>query len=67
MSNGEYCIVSIDTGVSSSIGVICGVGSIWVVTTKGALWGRGDISIVSFPGPGEDDGIGGVVVPSAQN
>lgn len=28
---------------------------------KGALCGSGDISMGSFPGPGEDDGIGGVV------
>lgn len=28
---------------------------------KGALCGSGDISMGSFPGPGEDDGTGGVV------
>lgn len=32
-----------------------------VATANGALWGSGDISMESFPGPGEDDGIGGVL------
>ena len=31
---------------------------------KGALWGNGDISIGSMPGAGDDDSIGGVVIPS---
>ena len=35
-----------------------------MVDVKGALWGKGDISIGSMPGAGDDDGIGGVVVPS---
>jgi len=35
------------------------------VTEKGTLCGSGDISIESFPGPGDDDGRGGVVVLSA--
>ena len=35
-----------------------------VVEVKGALWGSGDISIGSMPGAGDDDGIGGVVIPS---
>jgi hypothetical protein len=32
---------------------------------KGALCGRGEISIESKPGPGDDEGNGGVVVVSA--
>lgn len=52
--------------VSSSIGVIWGAGSTSIGTTKGALCGRGEISIESFPGPGDEDGIGGVVVLSIQ-
>lgn len=32
-----------------------------VAIVKGALWGSGDMSMESFPGPGEDDGIGGVL------
>lgn len=31
---------------------------------KGALWGRGEISIESGAKPGEEEGIGGVVTPS---
>jgi hypothetical protein len=31
---------------------------------KGALWGRGDMSMESGAKPGEDEGIGGVVTPS---
>ena len=50
--------------VISSIGDISGVGSTWVVTMKGALWGSGDISIESFPGPGEEEGSGGVLARS---
>ena len=46
------------------MGEINGVGSTWVVTTKGTLWGSGDISIDSFPGPGEDEGSGGVLARS---
>lgn len=38
-----------------------------VVTTKGALCGRGDISIDSLQGPGEEDGGGGVVVKSSKH
>ena len=34
---------------------------------NGILWGRGDISIESLHGPGEEDGIGGVVVLSVQH
>lgn len=30
--------------------------------TKGILWGRGEMSIESLPGPGEDEGNGGVRV-----
>ena len=29
---------------------------------NGALCGRGDMSMASFAGPGEDEGMGGVVV-----
>jgi hypothetical protein len=31
---------------------------------KGALWGRGDMSIESGAKPGDEEGIGGVVTPS---
>lgn len=31
---------------------------------KGALWGRGEMSIESGAKPGDDEGIGGVVTPS---
>lgn len=31
---------------------------------KGALWGRGEMSMESGAKPGEDEGIGGVVTPS---
>lgn len=51
-----------------SVGVASGVGEctwIWVTTLNGTLCGSGEISIESFPGPGEDEGIGGVVMPSA--
>ena len=51
---------------TSSIGDISGVGSTWVVTTKGALWGNGDISIESLLGPGEEEGSGGVLARSGQ-
>lgn len=30
----------------------------------GALWGSGDMSMESFPGPGEEEGIGGVLTHS---
>jgi hypothetical protein len=33
---------------------------------KGVLCGRGEMSMHSFIGPGEDDGRGGVVVFSAE-
>lgn len=65
-SVGEFCIASsIKDDVTSSIGDASGVGSTCVVTTKGALWGSGDISIESFPGPGEEEGSGGVLAPPA--
>lgn len=36
--------------------------AIAVRAVKGALCGKGDMSIESFAGPGEDEGIGGVNV-----
>ena len=33
---------------------------------KGALCGSGDMSIGSFPGPGDEDGTGGVVELSVE-
>lgn len=54
-------------GVDKSAGGCSGVGdcnSISVVTAKGALWGRGDMSIESLAGPGDDEGNGGVVIDS---
>ena len=63
-SVGDSCIASsVKVDVTSSIGDVSGVGSTWVVTMKGALWGNGDISIESFAGPGEEDGSGGVLAP----
>jgi hypothetical protein len=35
-----------------------------VVILNGALWGSGDMSMESFPGPGDEDGRGGVVTHS---
>ncbi len=52
--------------MTSSIGDVSGVGSTRVVTMKGALCGSGDISIESFPGPGEEEGRGGVLARSIQ-
>jgi hypothetical protein len=47
-----------------------GVGG-WITTSVvrvyGSLWGRGDISIMSMVGAGEDDGKGGVVMTSSVN
>lgn len=60
----ESCMTSSTTGEVTSIGDISGVVSTWVVTMKGALWGSGDISIESFPGPGEEEGSGGVLARS---
>lgn len=53
---------SIMLSLRSDEGVLEGVGdvtSIWV--EKGTLWGRGDISMVSMVGAGEEEGMGGVV------
>ena len=62
---GESCMTSsARVDVTSSSGVVIGVGSIRVVTTKGALWGSGDISIESLIGPGEEEGSGGVLARS---
>ena len=64
-SGGESCITSsAKVDVTSSSGVVIGVGSTRVVTTKGALWGSGDISIESLIGPGEEEGSGGVLARS---
>lgn len=50
----------------SSTGVPAGVGeAISICAEKyGCLCGRGDISILSFNGPGEEEGRGGVVAQS---
>ena len=51
--------------MEESADAISGVGGCTVtsvVAIKGVLWGNGDMSIESFPGPGEDDGRGGVVM-----
>ena len=64
-SVGESCITSsAKEDVTSPIGDVSGVESTRVVITKGALWGSGDISIESFPGPGEEEGSGGVLARS---
>lgn len=49
---------------NSSVNVSIGVGSTCVSTTKGVLCGRGDMSIDSYRGPGEEEGGGGVVTLS---
>ncbi len=47
---------------SSLAGVDMGVGDVISICVKnGALCGKGDISIVSIVGAGEDEGNGGVV------
>lgn len=55
-----------DPIVVSSIGVPPGVGeAISICAEKyGCLWGRGEISILSFNGPGDEEGNGGVVAES---
>ena len=52
-----------EEGVSME-GVGSGVGDCTSICTaeNGGLCGSGDISIESFPTPGEDDGRGGVIV-----
>jgi hypothetical protein len=54
-----------DIIIEESADATSGVGG-WTVNSavamKGALCGKGDMSIESFPGPGEDDGRGGVVM-----
>lgn len=56
---GEDCIVT------SSSGVDFGVGDWTSICAKyGCLCGRGDMSIRSCKGPGEDDSKGGVVAHS---
>lgn len=65
MGAGESSIIS---SLSMSTGVERGVGevtSIWL--QKGALCGRGDMSISSLSWPGEDDGRGGVVTHAAED
>ena len=66
-TNGDSGIALGDERVDSTIGVGSGVGdwiSIRVAARYGALCGRGEISIESFPGPGEDEGSGGVITLS---
>ena len=51
--------------VISSLGEASGVGDCWLISVivwYGALCGNGDISIESLPGPGDDEGGGGVVM-----
>ena len=56
-----------DDGNIGSSGVkVFGLGDATSTCTKcGCLCGRGEMSIRSFIGPGEDDGRGGVVTHSA--
>lgn len=49
-----------DIGSSVSIMASSGVGLTRFSTKKGALWGSGEISMDSMPGPGEEEGGGGV-------
>ncbi len=51
-------------GIDVSVGETSGdsdATSCWVTREYGTLCGRGEISIESFPGPGEEEGSGGVV------
>ena len=64
MSNGESGVVLGEESKDDVVGVDSGVGvstCICAVTAKGSLCGSGDMSIESIPGPGEDDGSGGVL------
>ena len=64
VSNGDSGVVLGDESIEDTAGVDSGVGvSTWIraLTTNGTLCGSGDISIESIPGPGEDDGSGGVL------
>lgn len=52
---------------SSAAGVVSGVGEgsgRSVTKLKGALWGRGEMSMESGTKLGDEEGIGGVVTPS---
>lgn len=62
ISHGESISSSV-LGVVSGDGDGSGIG-VSFKKLKGALWGRGEISIVSGTKQGDDDSIGGVVTPS---
>lgn len=56
--------------IGESVAEESGVGefrsrSTSVVTMKGGLCGKGDMSMVSMAGAGDDDGSGGVVMDSS--
>ena len=61
--DGRGELVSIFISIVDTTGVGESISALKL--ENGALCGRGDISIESFPGPGDDDGRGGVVVCSA--
>jgi len=61
-SHGESISSSV-LGVVSGEGEGNGMGRS-VRKLKGALWGRGEMSMVSGTKQGDDEGIGGVVTPS---
>lgn len=62
----EISVGETGTGAAGGAGGGGDSTSIRVTTEKGALWGRGEMSIESIPGPGDEDGKGGVVVVSAR-
>lgn len=61
-SHGDSMSSSAVLGVGSGVGEARGARSLRKL--KGALCGRGEMSIESGTKHGEDDGIGGVVTPS---
>ena len=71
-ASGELDLVMADDERDPSTGEagMCrGSAALWfdpslVTVGKGALWGRGEMSIKSMGGPGDDEGRGGVVVDS---
>lgn len=57
--------ITSSSGVSKMLGVWPGVGDCNSIAAKyGCLCGKGEMSILSSSGPGEEDGIGGVVTQS---
>jgi hypothetical protein len=63
ISRGEIISSSVE-GVVSGVGEAKGMGRCLDRKLKGALCGRGEMSIESGAQQGDDEGIGGVVTPS---